>query len=94
MYYNYKIKLERIMQNIQDKRQSTNLTSSKYKTPSLKHLLITLFTLLTFSITSTINTAIAGGRTSEPNLMDRFLQKQSSSQIPPALSTFSTSSTT
>ncbi len=45
-----------------------------------------------------MNIAIAGGRTAEPNLMDRFLQKQSTSQTPqlsrfrtaPALSAFST----
>ncbi len=55
-------------------------------------------TQTTFSITSTMNIAIAGGRTAEPNLMDRFLQKQSTSQTPqlsrfrtaPALSAFST----
>ncbi len=61
------------------KNKSINLTS-KHKTFSLKHLLTPLFVLLTFSITSTMNTVIAGGRTGEPNLMDRFLQKQSNSQ--------------
>ncbi|CAC9561502.1 hypothetical protein [uncultured Gammaproteobacteria bacterium] len=61
------------------KNKSINLTS-KHKAFSLKHLLTPLFVLLTFSITSTMNTVIAGGRTGEPNLMDRFLQKQSNSQ--------------
>lgn len=82
---NYKINWGRIMQNTQAKypfkhqlkHQSTNSTFN-YRIPPLKHFLTTLFTLLAFSITSIMNTAIAGGRTAEPNLMDSFLQKQSS----------------